>query len=379
MKKHSLARIVFRSFFKTMGIMLLFVAAGVLSYYLTMLYYKQTDRAERSTQYTHVIGVNTGSESGNLIYSYDEKTKKIKAMVLELFDETTGNLSYITIPANTQITISGETYKEFLEVSQKVPQVALLSDINEYFSGDVAYEYGIRILQEEFQADIGYFTAISSDRFNTYFEKSKNKKKAYQPSKALLDSAAKCESGGDMKDFMETMWDELISDITLRQKQKYAEALTKVNRDYIRVYAAYGKKSGKVYTLNRRRNKKLVNRIWESEAYTGPQYAASDGSKDNSTAEAFDRSIQITNGSGINGLAAKYQQKFTESGFQVIGVGNYVGNLQTTTTIYARRAKWGNVFKKYFKNPTVMEADNLTNGADVEIVLGTEDDMADAQ
>ena len=93
MKKKSVAGIIFINFFKTLGIIALLVGVGVLSYYLTMLYYKQTARTERSTTYTHVITVNTGNESSNLIYSYDEKTKKIKAMVLELFDQNTKNLT----------------------------------------------------------------------------------------------------------------------------------------------------------------------------------------------------------------------------------------------------------------------------------------------
>ena len=73
MKKKSVAGIIIINFFKTLGIFALFVAVGVLSYYLTMLYYRQTAQTERSTAYTHVITVNTGNESSNLIYSYDKK------------------------------------------------------------------------------------------------------------------------------------------------------------------------------------------------------------------------------------------------------------------------------------------------------------------
>ena len=154
MKKKSVAGIIVINFFKTIGIILLLVAVGVLSYYLTMLYFDQTARTERSTTYKHVITVNTGNESSNLIYSYDTKTKKIKAMVLELFDSVSGNMNYITIPVDTQITISANTYADLMEVSQKLPQLCRMSDINDYFKGDVAYEYGILILQEELKADI---------------------------------------------------------------------------------------------------------------------------------------------------------------------------------------------------------------------------------
>ena len=66
-------------------------------------------------------------------------------------------------------------------------------------------------------------------------------------------------------------------------------------------------------------------------------------------------------------------EKLEKDGLYVMGVGDFTGEVQKTTTIYVRRKKWGRYLKDYFKNPTIQEADALTNGADVEIVLGTED------
>lgn len=370
MKKKSVAGIIVRSFFKTIGIIILLAAVGGLSYYLTMLYFDQTTRSERSTTYKHVISVNTGNESSNLIYSYDQKTKKIRAMVLELFDETAGNLNYITIPVNTQITISSGTYTELMKASQKLPQLSQMSDINDYFSGDVAYEYGILILQEEFKVDIGYFTALSSDKFDSYFENAGTKKKPkYKPSQSLLDRAAGCQSDGDMENLIEEMWDDLITDITLSQKQNYASALRKVNRDNIRIYHVYGKDNGDIYTLDGKKNRRLVNRIWESESYTTAQ---SDNKDTSSSGIVGSHSIQITNGSGINGLAASYKEKLVADGCKVLDVGNYTGAIQTKTVIYAKNKKWAKALLTYFPSASIEKRETLTNGADIEIVLGTD-------
>ncbi len=375
MKKKSVARIIAGSFFKTLGALILLVAAGVLSYYLTMLYYRQTARTERSTAYTHVITVNTGNESSNLIYSYDETTGKIQAMVLELFDATTKNMNYITIPADTRISISPSTYAELIKVSGQLPQLASMADINSYFSGDVAYEYGILILQEEFPVDIGYFTALPSDKFDEYFQIRSKSEKIYAPSDSLLDRAAACRSEREMKDLIGDIWDDLVSDTTLSQKSHYADALRQVNREYIRTDSVYGSQADGYFALDSKKSRKLVNNIWESQAYTSPQKASRGALANREGASASaDRRIQITNATGINGLASAYQQKLLADGFNVVGVGNYIGEKRTQTVIYVKKKKWGKNLTSYFKNARREKASSaLTNGADIEIVLGTDD------
>ena len=371
MKNRSIAQIIFINFFKTIGIILLLLGVGVLSYYLTMLFLKQTQRVERSTQYEHVIDVNPGSmESSNLIYSYDKKSGKIEAMVLELFDAGTKNMTYVTIPANTQITISGKTYGELLEKSSMLPQVVKMSEINSYFSGDVAYEYGILILQEELKADIGYFTAMSSDVFEKSFEKEGGKKLIYRPTKELLDESSKCKTEDDMKDFLESKWDSLICDITLSQKQHHAKELKDVNRELIRTYRIHGKASGDAFKLDKEKAKKLIENVWEKKTYQIPQKKA--GEETDSSSEKTG-SIWVYNGSRITGLAAEYQKKLEADGFEVKGVGNATGGVRTDTTIYVKKKSTANVLKKYFKDPSVEVVENLSSGASIEIVLGTED------
>lgn len=93
-----MAKIFFKVFGKTIGIMALLLGVGVASYFLTTLWFKVTTKEERSTQYDHVITVDAGSESSNLIYSVEKDTNAVRAIVLELFDKETGNLDYVTIP-----------------------------------------------------------------------------------------------------------------------------------------------------------------------------------------------------------------------------------------------------------------------------------------
>ncbi len=374
MKNRSIAQIILVNFFKTIGIIVLLLGVGVLSYYLTMLFLKQTQRVERSTQYEHVMDVNPGSmESSNLIYSYDKKSGGIEAMVLELFDAGTKNMTYITIPVNTQITISGKTYGELLEKSPMLPQVVKMSAVNSYFSGDVAYEYGILILQEELKAEIGYFTAMTSDVFKKCFEREKGKKLIYRPTKALLDEAAQCKTEDDMNDLMESKWDNLISNITLSQKQHHAKELKDVNRDMIRTFCIRGKESNDVFKLDKSKNADFIEGLWEKKAYQMPQ--KKDGENISSLSKKAD-SIWIYNGSKITGLAAEYQKKLQTDGFEVKGVSNATGGVRTRTVIYVKKKKAANALKKYFNDPSVEVTENLNSGAGVEIVLGTKDKLS---
>ena len=85
MKKKSIASVIMRTFLKALGVMALLIAVGFVGYFLTMLFYNITSRSERSTQYSHVIDVTTGTDSRNLIFSYDEKSMLINRIVLEIY------------------------------------------------------------------------------------------------------------------------------------------------------------------------------------------------------------------------------------------------------------------------------------------------------
>lgn len=374
MQGKGMAKIIFRTFLKTMGIIVLLLAVGVASYLLTMLFYKTTEREERSTQYEHVIDVSVGSESSNLIYSVEKDTKLVKAVVLELFDKETGNMDYVTIPNKTQITLSNQKYQEYMEVSDQVPQIVTLRDINEYFTGDVAYEYGILLLQEELNVDIGYFTALDSEEFNKRFEK---KEGAFTPREEYLDTVSQYKDESAMKDFIEKEWDVLISDITLSQKQQYASGLIKVERDYIYAHRAYAEEIKGKATLDGAKTKKMIDRIWESGERKEKQKSVDGTAAPTNLDKLKSRSIQITNGSRINGLAAAFKEKFEKEGLYVMGVGDFSGEIQKKTVIYTRKKRWGRYLKPFFKDPVIKEAQDLTNAADIEIVLGTEDKQTD--
>lgn len=370
MQKKGMFQIFLKTFFKALGIIVMLLAIGIASYFLTMLFHKTTERVERSTKYKHVIDVNPSSESSNLIYSVNPDTKEVKAVVLELFDKETGNLDYITIPNKTQIELSSQEYQTYLEASELLPQIVTLKDINEYFAGDVAYEYGILFLQSELDVEIGYFTAMETTEFNKRFVKKDN---AFVPRDEYLDTVAENKDVKAMEEFIENEWDVIISDITLSQKKQYAEAFLKVNREYIYAHRAYAEEIKGKATLDAKQTTQLIQKIWESEPRTQSQKGVGGAGTSSALQKIKGKTIQITNGSRINGLAASFQTKFTEDGLTVLGVGDYGGEIQQETVIYAKKKSWAKCLKGYFNKPRVEQAPALTNGADIEVVLGLDD------
>lgn len=56
-------------------------------------------------------------------------------------------MDFVTIPAESQITVSNEIYKRMCAAGADAPQIITLSLLNDYFGDDTAYEYGILLLE----------------------------------------------------------------------------------------------------------------------------------------------------------------------------------------------------------------------------------------
>ena len=90
----------------------------------------------------------------------------------------------------------------------------------------------------------------------------------------------------------------------------------------------------------------MINKIWESEAYTEAQFETSSG---DSSAETTTQNIEIQNASQITGLAARYQSKMQSDGLSVVNIGNFQGMKQDKTTIYAKDKKWAKKTLRLYK------------------------------
>ncbi len=85
-------------------------------------------------------------------------------------------------------------------------------------------------------------------------------------------------------------------------------------------------------------------------------------------------SIQVLNGSRVNGLASDTSDVLINDGYNVKNVGNYQGDIEQRTVIRVRRGYDATELKKYFTNPIIRYDNKMPEYLDVIIVLGLTED-----
>lgn len=380
MKKKSVGQIFIRVFLQSFFIMIILIGVGVASYKLTTYYYKITEKevsAEDKDAVKDIVDdVKIDRVSKNLIYHVDSKTGEIKHLILEIFSMDTYNLDYITIPVNTEFAMSNELYQRIYANHSDVPQIVKISNMSEYFSKDTKYSYGALLIEDLLGVDISYYTVLEDTVYNQVFtedslsqmdtEKEAERKQIftddfYDEMEHLTDEAL-------IIDYLESFYKKIESNLTIKNKLKYAASYVFVNKDYIHFYIIPGTAKESNFTVSIEEAKSLLQEIEKREAYTTSQ-------EDDdllSGTDSIGKNIRVLNGSGITGLAATYRDMLQEAGYTITGIANYSSSNETNTRILVKEEGDGKDLLKYFKN-AVIEVEESLQAADIEIILGKED------
>ena len=373
-KKKNIYKLIGRTFLKTIIIIFLILGVGVVSYQLTMLYHTATAKTQVVDVKSYVMEPDGGDISTNLIYSVDEDSKEIKAIVLEILNTDTNNLDYVTIPVNTKLTVSTEMFQKMQEVSTSVPQNIKLSKLCSYFEGNVAYEYGILAIKDTVGINIGYYTAMPMDEFDDYFEMIEDK--AYTLSAQGAAEVSGIDNASDMEEFIAKEYGKVTCNLQYMKKIKYASTFLKVNKDMIYNHLIAGKESGDNYILDYAAAKKQVRKIRNAKAYTEKQekvsvVKAKKGSS--SSVSSKGKTIEVLNGSGINGLAASIKEKLETEGYTVSNIGDYSSTSESITRIVVKDEAYGDDLLTYFNNAEKEVDTTGTMQTDIQIILGSND------
>lgn len=377
MKKTSTLRIFIHVFLQSVFMIAVFLGVATISYKVTTYIYKVTDdkKGEVDDEAIQEIvdDVQIDRISKNIIYHYNSELQQIDHMILEIFNMDTSNLDYITIPTDAQLSLSNEVYQKICVNNLDIPQIITISELGKYFTEKTRYAYGVWMLEDYLGIDISYYTVLEDNNFYTVFQEEQGEQEEKDSKKLVFSDTLETKILEMNKDNIESYMEEFYtwskSNLLLKDKLWYTDALTLVKRDYIRFRMIPGEQQGTHFAITADESESLIKEIEQSN-----QYATVWEEEETMSRASIGLQIRILNGSGITGLAAHYKEKLSQEGYTISGIANYVNSSQTVTRIIVKEDGQGRDLLLYFKGASI-EVGDISSSADIEIILGTADQI----
>jgi len=113
-----------------------------------------------------------------------------------------------------------------------------------------------------------------------------------------------------------------------------------------------------------------VQEIVTQVFYTTPVAVAQEPDDDtDAVVTSLGLDIEILNGAGITGLAARTSETLTEYGYNIISIGDYFGQWQSATRILVQQEGGGHDLADFFPESTILVDRSIDS--DIVIILGT--------
>ncbi len=427
-KKNGVIKLFFISLFKSLLCIVAILGVGFISYKISYSILSNSEKSGKidvGSLEEDLNNVTTDEISKNLIYVSDEKNK-ITHIMLEICNTKTNNMDYVTIPVKTDYTIPSVMYRKLCQINQEIPQVIRLSRLRQYFTDENdAYGYGVLIFEKMLGTDISYYTAISEQTYQRHYtqqrvrvvyktdlpQSSTPDPNGIIPSPdptvrtkmkiSILNDVFKNElahltgSQDKITDYIKEQYDNVVSNLTVYNKLGYVESYQKMNVSLYHYWGIPGTNVDGVFEIDAKAAKKALKSLAENTSpYTIAQdltapnkinLSSSSGTSSRknvdtpetpddseNVASSKDLNIYVRNGSQVAGLASATKDKLQNAGYTVTGIGNYTIETLQATKIIVKENGQGRDLKEYFNNPELTVGD-VTEGYDIEIIIGTND------
>lgn len=376
MKRNKHFHAFVRGFVRTGCMMLLMFIVGFTTYKLTIGVYKLTHKDEKQTSNGSNTIANDGTADNickNLIYITDEEDN-IQGVILEILNTYTNNLDYVTIPIDTQFSLSTDLYQRLYAKNQQMPQIITLKNLNAYFDKSTRFVYGKLMMNELLGTELSCYTIINIETAESIFTEEtrtillETGEQAQGSVYVLKDSIIESVSGEEaysMKEYLARFYEVAKSNLSLELKQKYASTYRNVNRDYIYYHIIPGVQEIDYYDADTELTKEFITQLVNNEAYTITQ----DAEQNIEPISSVGLRISLLNGSKITGLASKYSSIIQNAGFGVAEIGNYTDEILQDTKIIVAEKGMGRDLLPLFQN-AVVEVGSVPIGFDIQIILG---------
>ncbi len=371
-KNRALKQKFIRVFLKSFISIAIFFVLGFSSYKVTMWYYENVAeiKPDETSLSKYISGIDKDGVaeevSKNMILATDEETGRITKILVEIVNQKTGNIDYITVPNNLEFTMSYELYKKLATANPDIPQIVCIKKVHKYFSGENLYQCAQLLLEDVMDISFSYYTIIPNEVFKEMFKTDKATgaqkwKDSYKKEMSQLHTKEEYQT------FFDKYYEKVTSNLSREKKDIYIETYLEGVPDQIAFSVVSGEKCDEVFVLSVEETNYLINRILENDSYTEENQPASE-----KAASSVGLGIEILNSTGINGLASSFQEKLVEQGMNVISIGNYSDSMLENTKIIVKEEGVGQDLLQYFKNATI-EVGEVGNDIDIRIILGTSD------
>ena len=171
----SIKSMFIRGFLQSFFIVAILLAAGVAGYQLTIKRWTVQEQVQEVLQVpeptkTPISEVRMDDISKNLIFCYDSDTNTIRRLVLEVFHREKKQLTYLTIPMNTQLVLSDTLYKELVLYQPAMPQMLRLSAVAGYLEDPVIFDCVVLMVEDLLELPISYYSVLPDALYGTIFE-----------------------------------------------------------------------------------------------------------------------------------------------------------------------------------------------------------------
>ena len=305
-----------------------------------------------------LLGRRYGATKFNAVHAYGGKNHGAEAAVLQMED-------LLGISIDHYVKVNFDALVEIVDavggVEVDVPQDMYwnMSD-----TGDITINLkkGLQTLDGD--------KALQLVRFRRYTDGDVGRIQVQQLFlKALAEKVLRTESIlKNLGNYIEVMYKYVETDISLTDALKYANYITKIDMEKITMETLPGAGqyiSGISYFVyDPEETREMVDRIFYSIA---PEINV-DG-----TVDTKSLLIQIYNGGNISGLAKKYTDMLTTEGYRLETPDTYRDTQMPYTRIQVKEDGIGEDLIRYFRNARIEVAPEVVGGADIRIILGTEE------
>ncbi|MGF7143694.1 hypothetical protein HNQ56_002121 [Anaerotaenia torta] len=253
-------------FLKSFFIVVLLFGAGAAGYLSAMKFWKveepvpvtipvtserlQETAAELEAVPTPITMASIDDVSKNLIFCYDSKSNTISRLVLEVFHCEKKQLTYLTIPMNTRLTMSDQRYRQLTGYQPSIPQSISLSAMTGYLETPVLFDCVVLLVEELLKLPVSCYTVLPEQLYQTAFEEKElqpgttagallaGTEEDLDPSGAepvklevftrdYLELLGALEGEDKIEAYITEIYEQLSSNISVFEKMNYLESYSK--------------------------------------------------------------------------------------------------------------------------------------------------------